>query len=61
MTAAASVRAAWVRSSSTARMSPQFTGKIAKVTIELKEEKRANHEDSERARRAAVLKKALAD
>jgi arylsulfatase A-like enzyme len=39
----------------------KFNGKIAKVTIELKEEKRADNDDAELARRAAVLKKALAD
>ena len=39
----------------------KFTGKIAKVTIEQKDEKRADHEDTEQTRRAAVLKKALAD
>jgi len=39
----------------------KFTGKIAKVTIELKEEKRADTHDAEQARRAAALKRALAD
>jgi arylsulfatase len=39
----------------------KFTGKIAKVTIELKEEKRTDLDDAEQARRAAALKKALAD
>ena len=39
----------------------KFNGKIAKVTIVLKEEKRADNDDAELARRAAVLKKALAD
>jgi arylsulfatase len=39
----------------------KFTGKIGKVTIELKEEKRADTHDAEQARRAAALKRALAD
>jgi hypothetical protein len=39
----------------------RFTGKIDKVTIELKEGQRADLEDTERARRAAAVKKALAD
>jgi arylsulfatase A-like enzyme len=39
----------------------RFTGKIDKVTIELKEGQRADLEDTERARRAAAAKKALAD
>jgi hypothetical protein len=39
----------------------KFTGKIAKVTIELKEEKRADTDSAEQARRAAALKRALAD
>jgi len=39
----------------------KFTGKIDKVTIELKQGQRADLEDTERARRAAAVKKALAD
>jgi arylsulfatase len=39
----------------------KFTGKIAKVTIELKENKRTDLGDSEPARRSAVFQKALAD
>jgi arylsulfatase A-like enzyme len=39
----------------------KFTGKIAKVTIELKEIKTADRDEAEQARKVAVLKKALAD
>ncbi len=39
----------------------KFTGKIAKVTIELKGMKKADNDDAEQARKSTVLKKALAD
>jgi len=39
----------------------KFTGKIAKVTIELKEMKTADHGEAEQARKVAVMKKALSD
>ena len=39
----------------------KFTGKISKVTVELKDVKAAEHEGAEEARRMARLKKALAD
>jgi arylsulfatase len=39
----------------------KFTGKIASVTIELKDVKTADHEEAEQARKVARLKKALAD
>ena len=39
----------------------KFTGKIAKVTIELGEMKTADHGDAELARKVAALKRALAD
>ena len=39
----------------------KFTGKIAKVTIELKDVKTADRDGAEQARRVAALKKALAD
>ncbi len=39
----------------------KFTGKIAKVTIELKEVKTADLDDAEQAHKVAVLKKALAE
>jgi len=39
----------------------KFTGKIAKVTIELKETKTADRDEAEQARKLSVLKKALAD
>jgi arylsulfatase A-like enzyme len=39
----------------------KFTGKIAKVTIELKEVRKADNDDAEQARKAAALKKGLAD
>ena len=39
----------------------KFTGKIAKVTIDLKDEKRTDNDPAERAHREAILKKALAD
>jgi len=38
-----------------------FTGKIAKVTIELKEMKTADRDGAEKARKVAVVKKALSD
>jgi arylsulfatase len=39
----------------------KFTGKIAKVTIELLEMKKADHDDAVQARKAAALKKGLSD
>jgi hypothetical protein len=39
----------------------KFTGKIAKVTIELKEMKKTDLDDAVQARKAAVLKKGLSD
>ena len=39
----------------------KFTGKIDKVTIELKEMKKADSDDAEQARKAAALKKGLSD
>jgi arylsulfatase A-like enzyme len=39
----------------------KFTGKIAKVTIELKEMKKADRDDAEQARKASALKKGLSD
>jgi arylsulfatase A-like enzyme len=39
----------------------KFTGKIAKVTIELKEMKAADHHEAEQAHKVSVLKKALAN
>jgi arylsulfatase len=39
----------------------EFTGKIAKVTIELKEMKKAELDDAVQARKAAALKKGLSD
>jgi hypothetical protein len=39
----------------------KFTGKIAKVTIELKEMKRTDNEKADRARREVAWKKRLAD
>jgi arylsulfatase len=39
----------------------KFTGKIAKVTIELKEMKTADHDEAEQAHKVAALKKALSD
>ena len=39
----------------------KLTGTIAKVTIELKQMKKADNEDVEQARKAAALKKGLAD
>src|SRR4029079_18897011 len=39
----------------------KFTGKIGKVTIELKEDKRTDLDDMERGRKAANLKRALSD
>jgi hypothetical protein len=39
----------------------KFTGKISKVTIELKEIKSADHHEAEKAHRVSVLKKALTD
>ena len=39
----------------------KFTGKIASVTLELKDVKTADHEESQQAHKTARLKKALAD
>ena len=39
----------------------KFTGKIDKVTIELKEMKTADLDEAEQARKVARLKRALAD
>ncbi len=39
----------------------KFTGKIARVIIELKEMKKADNDSAEQARKAAALKKGLAD
>lgn len=39
----------------------RFTGKIDKVTIEMQEMKKADRDDTEQARKAAALKKGLAD
>ena len=39
----------------------KFTGKIGKVTIELKEMKKADRDEAAQARKAAVLKKGLSD
>jgi hypothetical protein len=39
----------------------KFTGTIAAVTIELKEMKKADRDDATQARKAAALKKGLAD
>ena len=39
----------------------KFTGKIAKVTIELQEMKKTDRDDAEQARKAAALKKGLSD
>lgn len=39
----------------------KFTGKISQVTIELKETKKADSEEAAQARKAAALKKRLAD
>lgn len=39
----------------------KFTGKIGKVTIELKEDKKTDLDDMERGRKAATLKRALSD
>ena len=39
----------------------KFTGKIAKVTIELQEMKKADRDDAAQARKAAALKKGLSD
>jgi len=39
----------------------KFNGKIAKVTIELKDMKKADRDDAEQARKAAALKKGMAD
>lgn len=39
----------------------KFTGKIAQVTIELKDMKKADRDDAEHARKAAALKKGLSD
>jgi hypothetical protein len=39
----------------------KFTGKIGKVTIELKKMKKADHDEAEEARKLATLKKGLSD
>jgi arylsulfatase len=39
----------------------RFTGKIARVTIELKETTKADRDDAEQARKEATLKKGLSD
>jgi arylsulfatase len=39
----------------------KFTGKIASITIDLKETKTADHDEAEQARNVSTLKKALAD
>ena len=39
----------------------RFTGKIVSITIELKDVKAAEHDEAEKARAVARLKKALAD
>jgi arylsulfatase len=39
----------------------KFTGKIAKVTIELKEMKKTDYDQAEQARKAAGLKRGLSD
>jgi len=39
----------------------KFTGKISKVTIELKEIKKTDLDDAVQARKAAALKKGLSD
>jgi arylsulfatase len=39
----------------------KFTGKIAKVTVELKDTKTADHDDAEPARKVAAVKRALSD
>jgi arylsulfatase len=39
----------------------KFTGKIYSVTIELKDMKKADHDEAEQARKAVVLKKGLSD
>jgi len=39
----------------------KFTGKIAKVTIELKDVKTADHDEAAEAHKVATLKKALSD
>jgi hypothetical protein len=39
----------------------KFTGKIAKVTIELQDLKKADRDEDEQARKAAALKKGLSD
>jgi hypothetical protein len=39
----------------------KFTGKIAKVTIELLEMKKADRDDAAQARKAAAVKKGLSD
>ena len=39
----------------------KFTGKIYSVTIELKDMKKADHDEAEQARKAAALKKGLSD
>ena len=42
-------------------MPAKFTGKIAKVTIELQDLKKADRDEDEQARKAAALKKGLSD
>ena len=39
----------------------KFTGKVAKVTVELKDMKTADRDEAEQARKVAALKRALAD
>jgi hypothetical protein len=39
----------------------KFTGKIARVTLELKDVKTAERDEAEQAHKVSVLKKALAD
>ena len=39
----------------------KFTGKIGKVTVELKEVKAADLEEAEQARRVAVVKRGLSN
>ena len=45
----------------TYKMPFKFTGKIGKVTIELKEMKTAETDEAARARKVTVMKKTLAD
>ena len=39
----------------------KFTGKISRITIELKDMKSADHEEAEQAHRVAIMKKAVSD